>query len=63
MGSRTEAGSTIGASATGAAITVASSAGASSIMTLAMFACFLVMRFFDGVVSGCVRVVRSCASP
>lgn len=30
-------------------------------MMSTMFACFLVMRFFDGVVSGGVRVVRSCA--
>lgn len=31
-------------------------------MTLAMFACFLVMRFFDGVVSGCVGREKLCES-
>lgn len=59
MGSRIGPGSTIETSATEAAITVAWRAGSCSIMTSAMFACFLAMRFFDGV----VRVVRICASP
>ena len=62
MGSRTGAGSIMDASVTGAAITVASRAETSPIMTSVMFACFLAMRLFDGAVSGCVRVVRSCGS-